>query len=55
MVAVTLPSAAYSLVPTAITACGKISKAGLYELDSDLIASSPSAGDCLVITASTSR
>ncbi len=52
MVAVTLPSAAYSLVPTAITACGKITKAGLYELDSDLIASSPSAGDCLVITAS---
>ena len=48
----TLPSAAYSLAPTAITACGKITKAGLYELDSDLIASSPSAGDCLVITAS---
>ena len=37
--------------PTAITACGKITKAGLYEVDSDLIASSPSAGDCIVITA----
>ena len=37
--------------PVSITTCQKITKAGLYEVDSDLIASSPSAGDCLVIAA----
>jgi len=47
----TLIPAASAQPPTAITACGKITKAGLYEVDSDLIASSPSAGDCIVITA----
>jgi parallel beta-helix repeat protein len=42
---------AFAQPPISITACGKITKAGLYEVDSDLVASSPSAGDCLVITA----
>jgi hypothetical protein len=46
-----LPATAVSQPPTAITACGKITKPGLYELDSDLVASTPSAGDCLIITA----
>src|SRR5579863_2021880 len=46
-----IPAAASAQPPIPITACGKITKAGLYEVDSDLIASSPSAGDCLVITA----
>jgi len=50
-VALMLPAAAFSQPPISITACGKITKAGLYELDSDLVASAPPAGDCLVITA----
>jgi hypothetical protein len=50
--ALAIPAAAFALVPTPITACGKITKAGLYELDNTVIASSPAAGDCLVITAS---
>jgi hypothetical protein len=37
--------------PIAITACGKISKAGLYEVDANLVVSTPAAGDCLIITA----
>lgn len=37
--------------PISITACQRITRPGLYEVDSDLIASRPSAGDCLVITA----
>jgi Periplasmic copper-binding protein (NosD) len=49
--AVVLPAPAFSQPPISITACGKITKAGLYELDNDLVASSPSAGDCLVVTA----
>jgi len=49
--AVTLPAPAFAQPPIAITACGKITKPGLYELDSDLTASSPSAGDCIVVTA----
>jgi hypothetical protein len=48
--AVMLPERAFSQPPISITACGKITKAGLYELDNDLVASTPSAGDCLVIT-----
>ena len=50
-VAVMIPTPAFSQPPIAIIACGKITKPGLYELDSNLIASSSSAGDCLVITA----
>ena len=42
---------AFAQPPISITTCQKITKAGLYEVDSDLIASSPSSGDCLVITA----
>jgi hypothetical protein len=50
-VAMMLPAVAFSQSPISITACGKIKKAGLYELDSDLVASEPASGDCLVITA----
>jgi hypothetical protein len=50
-VAAILPASAFAQPPISITACQKITKAGLYEVDNDLIASSPSAGDCLVITA----
>src|ERR1700733_9880701 len=50
-VAMMLPAVAFSQSPISITACGKIKKAGLYELDSDRVASEPASGDCLVITA----
>lgn len=50
-ITLTIPTPALSQPPTAITACGKITKPGLYELDSVLIASSPSSGDCIVISA----
>ncbi|HEX3409484.1 MAG TPA: NosD domain-containing protein, partial [Candidatus Binataceae bacterium] len=40
---------AFAAPPISITACGKIAKAGLYEVDSDLFAVGLS--DCLVITA----
>jgi parallel beta-helix repeat protein len=50
-VAAMLPGVAFSQSPISITACGKIAKAGLYELDSNLVASEPASGDCLVITA----
>ncbi len=49
--AVIAPAPAFSQPPTPITECGKINKPGLYEVDNDLIASSPSAGDCLIIAA----
>jgi len=48
---VMLPAPAFSQPPVSITQCGKIDKPGLYELDSDLVVSQPSAGDCVVITA----
>jgi hypothetical protein len=48
--AILLPTRAFSQPPISITACQKITKAGLYEVDSDLVASVPSV-DCLVITA----
>lgn len=51
-VAVMIPTPAFSQPPIAIIACGKITKPGLYELDNVLVASTSSAGDCLVITAS---
>jgi hypothetical protein len=51
MTAAAIPAPALAQPPTSITACGKITKPGLYELDSVVIASSPSSGDCLVITA----
>jgi hypothetical protein len=50
-VAVWSSAPAFALPPVPITACGKITKAGLYEVDNDLVAVSPSAGDCLVIVA----
>ncbi|MEA2681084.1 MAG: hypothetical protein QOK03_2806 [Candidatus Binataceae bacterium] len=46
------PTAALSQPPIAITTCQKITKPGLYEIDNILIASSPAAGDCIIITAS---
>jgi parallel beta-helix repeat protein len=49
--AVTLPAPVFAQPPISITSCGKISKPGLYELDSDLVVSSPLVGDCLVVTA----
>ena len=48
---VTFVAPAFGQPPIAITTCGKIAKAGFYELDNDLVASTPAAGDCLVITA----
>jgi parallel beta helix pectate lyase-like protein len=45
-----LPVPAFSQPPISITACQKITRAGLYEVDSNLIASVPSV-DCLVVTA----
>jgi hypothetical protein len=47
----TIPEVAFSQPPIAVTTCQKIAKPGLYEIDNILIASSPAAGDCLVITA----
>jgi parallel beta-helix repeat protein len=49
--ALTFPKAAFSQPPIAVTTCQKINKPGLYEIDNILIASSPAAGDCIVITA----
>jgi parallel beta-helix repeat protein len=49
--AIILPRPAFSQPPISITACQKITKAGFYEVDNNLIASLPSSGDCLVITA----
>jgi parallel beta-helix repeat protein len=49
--AVIFAAPALAQPPIAITTCGKIAKAGLYELDNDLVASTPAGGDCLVITA----
>jgi hypothetical protein len=48
---VAIPNPAFSQPPTSITECGSITKPGLYELDSVVVASSPSSGDCIVITA----
>ncbi|HXR24133.1 MAG TPA: right-handed parallel beta-helix repeat-containing protein [Candidatus Binataceae bacterium] len=46
-----IPKVAFSQPPIAGTTCQKITKPGLYEIDNILIASSPAAGDCIVITA----
>jgi Periplasmic copper-binding protein (NosD) len=46
-----MPAPAFSEVPISIIDCGKITKPGLYQLDNNLFASSPSAGDCLIIQA----
>jgi Periplasmic copper-binding protein (NosD) len=51
IVAVMSSAPASAQPPISITVCRKITQAGLYEVDNDLVASSPSAGDCLVITA----
>jgi hypothetical protein len=51
VLAVSIPTPAIAQPPIAITTCGKISKAGLYEVDANLVVSTPAAGDCLVITA----
>jgi parallel beta-helix repeat protein len=46
-----IPAEAFAQPPIAVTTCQKITKPGLYEIDNILIASSPAAGDCIVITA----
>lgn len=43
----TAPPAALAQPPISITACGKITRAGLYEVDNNL--TPPAAGDCLVV------
>ena len=49
--AASIPAPAFAQPPVSITSCQKITRPGLYEVDSDLIASLPTSGDCLVITA----
>ena len=49
--ALTIPARAFAQPPIAVTACQKITKPGLYEIDNNIIASNPAAGDCIVITA----
>ncbi len=49
--ALTIPKVAFAQPPISVTNCQKITKPGLYEIDSIIIATVPAAGDCIVITA----